>query len=81
MNLFSGAVRGDDRIKAIINMMNHHPDEFNSDVMRDFAASLLRKAEREAEHWLLREISECLRGERDAQIAKQYTNEKPRRSP
>jgi hypothetical protein len=68
MGLFDGGAKGDDRIRMIIDMLGHHPDEFQSEVMHHFASDLLGKAEREAERWLTNEISECMRGEAAAKV-------------
>lgn len=65
MGLFDGGAKGDDRIKAVIRMLGHHPDEFESEVTRDMAERLLHKAERAAENWLHNEIAEVQRGASD----------------
>lgn len=58
--LFDGKLRGDERVARVAMMMGYAGA---IDAPIDFIERLLANAEREAYHFLIREISECARGE------------------
>jgi hypothetical protein len=70
MGLFDGGMTQAHRERHVIDMLGHAPREYESEVMRHFAADLLNKAESQAMRWLQNEIAECQRGESARHILK-----------
>lgn len=48
IDLFNGSAKGEDRLRLVIKMMGHPPEDFDSEVVQEIAKDFLNKAEHAA---------------------------------
>lgn len=63
MNIFDGTLQGDDRILAVINLMNFNENKIKNPFIKKAVERLLRDCEEEAERFLKYKISRYMIGE------------------
>lgn len=62
MSIFDGTLQGDDRILAVIKLMNVNENEIKSPLFRKAVERLLRDCEKEAERFLMYKINRYMIG-------------------